>query len=244
MNSTQNEARIAASNNADLCAAIMTANGKRFERDQLAFLCLDDPLPYYPKMVSLDPNATAELEARIRDPHGKYHRVDSVKDSFASMDTSALGLMVLFKASWIWCEAERRDIPPGWVRIDNAADLSDWHSAWSGDNSSADQVIFPAACLNDPSLAFLARRNGTIVEAGCVANLSENAVGLSNVFSVHSSQQQLFDEALSAVSAFGGGRPVVGYEQGDSLAAALSVSFRDVGPLRVLLRRSSGNFGE
>lgn len=238
MNSTQSEALIAASNNADLCAAIMTANGKRFERDQLAFLCLDDPLPYYPKMVSLDPNATAELEARIRDTHKMGQRVDSVKDSFSSMDAGALGLTVLFEASWIWCEAERQDMPRDWVRINNAADLSHWHTAWRGDGSPADQVIFPPACLNDPDLAFLARRNGTTVEAGCLANLSENAVGLSNVFSVHASQQPSFEEALSAASAFGNGRPVVGYEEGDSLAAALSIGFRKVGPLRVLLRQS------
>lgn len=238
MSSTQNEARIAASNNADLCAAILNANGKRFERDKVAFLCLDDPLPYYPKMVSLDPTATAELEARIRNKHEMGQIVDSVKDSFSGMDADALGLMVLFEASWIWCDAERQNMPADWVRIDNAADLSDWHTAWSGDSSPADQMIFPSACLNDPNLAFLARRKGTTVEAGCVANLSENAVGLSNVFSVHPNQQRLFEEALPAVSAFGNGRPVVGYEQGDSLAAALSIGFREVGPLRVLLRQS------
>lgn len=237
MKSTQNEARIAASNNADFCAAIMTANGKRFERDQLAFVCLDDPLPYYPKMVSLDPNATAELQARILDTHEVRQPVDSVKDSFARMNAEALGMTVLFEASWIWCEAGRQDRPSDWVRINNAADLSDWHTAWSGNGSPADQVIFPPACLNDPGLAFLARRNGTTVEAGCIANLSENAVGLSNIFSVRSSQQQLFQEALSAVSAFGDGRPVVGYELGDRLAAALSSGFRDVGPLRVLVRQ-------
>jgi hypothetical protein len=236
MNGTQNEARIAANNNADLCAAIMTANGKRFERDQLSFLCLDDPLPYYPKLISLDPNATAELQARILNTHDARQRVDSVKDSFSRMNADVLGLTVLFEASWIWCEAVRQGMPSDWVRINNAADLSDWHKAWSGDDSPADQVIFPPACLNDLSLAFLARRKGTTVEAGCVANLSANAVGLSNIFSVRLSQQQLFEEALSAVSAFGKGRPVVGYEQGDSLATALSIGFRDVGPLRVLLR--------
>jgi hypothetical protein len=237
MNSAQNEARIAANNNADLCAAIMIANGKRFERDQLALLCLDDPLPYYPQMVSLDPNATAELQARILDTHEGRPRVDSVKDSFSRMNADALGLTVLFEASWIWCRPVQQGMPCDWVRINDAADLSDWHAAWSGDGSPTDQVIFPPACLNDPSLAFLARRKGTTVEAGCVANLSENAVGLSNIFSVRSSQRQLFEEALSAVSAIGEGRPVVGYEHGDSLATALSIGFRDVGPLRVLLRQ-------
>lgn len=237
MNNTQNKARIAAGNNADLCAAIMNANDKRCQRDQLAFLCMDDPLPYYPKMVSLDPNATAELEARILETHKMGQRVDSVKDSFSCIDADALGFKVLFEASWIWFDAERQVMPTDWVRINSAADLSDWHSAWN-EGSPADQVIFPPACLNDPSLAFLARRKGTIIEAGCIANLSENAVGLSNVFSVYPDQQQLFEEASSAVSAFGDGRPVVGYEQDDSLAAALSIGFREVGPLRVLLRKS------
>jgi hypothetical protein len=48
MHSTQNKAQLAANNNADLCAAIMAANEVRTERDDIAFLCIDDPLPILP----------------------------------------------------------------------------------------------------------------------------------------------------------------------------------------------------
>ena len=71
--------------------------------------------------------------------------MDSIKDSFSRIDPGALGLMVLFEVSWIWCEAEQQDMPPTWVRINNGADLSDWHTAWTAwkdDGSAADQVFF------------------------------------------------------------------------------------------------------
>lgn len=230
MTSAQNEARIAASNNADLCASIMAASGARFERDERAFLCLDDPLPYYPKVVTLDPNTTDKLNTVT-------NGVDSVKDSFSCLDANILGLKVAFEASWIWCETKRQDMPAHWVRIESVNDLADWHAVWRGNGLPTDQVIFAPACLDDPNLVFLARRLGTTIEAGCIANLSKDAVGLSNVFSVIPKHRQLYEEALAAVSTVGDGRPVVGYEQGEDLEAARLAGFREVGRLRVLIRK-------
>ena len=229
MQETQNKARVAAHNNANLCAAIMAANGIRTERDEIAYRCIDKPLPYYPKLVTLAPVATDELNARCKG-------VSGIKDSFSCLDVDALGLRVAFNASWIWCDAQQRDMPDKWVRIEHAEVLLDWHRAWRGDDAPTELEIFPFACLENPELAFFARLSSTQVEAGCVANLSNEAIGISNVFSSISNDKQLYEEALAAVGTVDNERPVVGYEHGADLDAACRAGFEPIGPLRVLIR--------
>jgi len=221
-------ARIAASNNADLCSAIMVANGLRTERDNLAYFCIDMPLPYYPKIVTLEPTATSELDARISGHSG-------IKDSFSCLDEAALGLRVAFEASWIWSCAQTQQQPTQWVRIDTPNGLLRWHTAWNG-NNDLDQVIFPPQCLNDPKLFFLARISGTKIEAGCLANLSTDVIGMSNVFTTQENDEGLYSDALAAVSSVGDGLPVAGYEQGNDLECACAAGFQVVGPLRILVR--------
>ncbi|MEP4194454.1 MAG: hypothetical protein ABJL99_02345 [Aliishimia sp.] len=229
MLSTQNQAQIAANNNADLCAAIMAANGLRTERNENAYICIDDPLPYYPKMITLNPIATDELNERAKGLSG-------VKDSFSCLDVDLVGMQVAFDATWIWSETKQQTMPAKWRRIENAHDLAKWHKAWGGDGSQTDTEIFTPECLKDPNLAFFARLSGMTMEAGCIANLSEAVVGMSNVFSAISNDQSLFGDALSAVSTVGIGRPVVGYERGADLEAATSVGFQPIGSLRLLIR--------
>ncbi|WP_299968783.1 hypothetical protein [uncultured Roseobacter sp.] len=229
MQDAHDTAQVAAGNNADLCAAIMTAHGLRFERDASAFLCLDAPPPYYPNMITLDPAIPLAYQRKAME-------VASVKDSFSSLDGAALGLQLLFEASWIWSEPKAHTMPAGWHRISTTAELSAWHSAWRGDGAASTPVIFPPACLNNPDLAFLARASGTRIQAGCIANLSEDAVGLSNVFSGAPDDGRLYPEALAAASTVGQGRPVAGYECGEDLDAARVAGFRDIGHLRVWIR--------
>lgn len=135
MPSIRAKARLAASNNADLCAAIMAANGLRTERDSLAYFCIDMPLPYYPKIVTHEPTAASELDARISGHSG-------IKDSFSCLDVTALGLRVAFEASWIWSGTESQKLPNQWGRIDSPNGLLQWHTAWNG-NNELDQMIFP-----------------------------------------------------------------------------------------------------
>ena len=206
----------------------MAANGLRTERDNLAYCCIDMPLPFYPKIVTLEPTATSELNARISGHSG-------IKDSFSCLDEIALGLRVAFDASWIWSGAQSQELSTQWVRIDSPNSLLRWHIAWNG-NNELDQVIFPPQCLNDPNLVFLARISGTNIEAGCLANLSTDVIGMSNVFTTKESDESLYSDALTAVSSVGEGLPVVGYEKGDDLNCACTAGFQVVGPLRILVR--------
>jgi hypothetical protein len=158
-----------------------------------------------------------------------------IKDSFLSLDADALGLKVAFDASWIWSGAQSQKLPNHWIRMDSPNGLLRWHKAWNNHNE-LDNLIFPPHCLNDPNLFFLARISGTNIEAGCLANLSTDVVGISNVFSTQANDSRLFSEAIAAVSSVGGGLPVAGYEQGDDLDCACAAGSEVVGPLRILVR--------
>lgn len=236
MENATDAARLAAHNNADLYAAILTAHGLPFQRDEAAFVCLDDPPPYYSHITTLDPDAAAAQTAFVHQLRAEGRVVRGVKDGFAMLDPDALGLRVLFDASWTWRAGRAEDMPPGWTRIGTTGDLALWHDAWRV-GCPTDHVVFPPACLDDPALAFLARRGADGIEAGCLANLSGTVVGLSNVFVAHG-VPPAYPEAARAASAFGEGRPVVGYESGPALGHARAAGFEETGPLRVLVREA------
>ncbi len=95
---------------------------------------------------------------------------------------------------------------------------------------------FPAGLLDEPSVAFLAALVDGGVVAGAVLNAAVQVVGLSNLFTVPGTAT----ESLPAVVALAGdlfpGHPIVGYETGAALAAAVGSGFRAVGPLRVWVK--------
>lgn len=238
MSKLTHEIELAANNNADLCATILTAHGLRFERDASTFYSVDPPPPYYPQLIALTPNTSGQQDAAIGNLQKADRPLSSIKDSFADLDPAALGMRVLFGASWIWRDGGQESMPEQWRKVGNAAELNAWHEAWCEAGSPTDQVIFPASALDDPNLVFLARGSGSpadsTVEAGCIVNLSDHVTGLSNVFAKTPSDAT-FAQAAQAATAVRPGVPVVGYEADDQLAWAQSAGFRTLGGLRILV---------
>ncbi|MBV6651615.1 MAG: hypothetical protein KI789_17975, partial [Hoeflea sp.] len=74
--------------------------------------------------------------------------------------------------------------------------------------------------------------------AGCIASLSDDCVGISNVFSV-SNSSEVFAQATAAVSGLAPDSPIVGYESGDDLNHARDAGFSPVGDLRILVARKA-----
>jgi hypothetical protein len=68
-----------------------------------------------------------------------------------------------------------------------------------------------------------------------VARLGSGVVELSNVFSVAGHELD-WEELTHAVQARFPGRPMVGFEHGDALGAAIGAGFVPVGELRVWAR--------
>ena len=234
-------AKLCAANNADLYQSVFRAHGIGNQRNAAMWWSEEPAPPYYSNLTTLDPDAHAVQTESVAGLKSTLGRSFSVKDGFCRLDLEASGFRQLFTATWIWAEAEqiasrsRNRMPGGWRRIDDAAMLEAWETAWVAGGSPTDIRVFPDAILDDPEIVILGRAAAAGFDAGCIANLSQGTVGLSNVFSTAGPAPAVFEEAALAVSAVVPGRPLVGYESDEALGAAVAAGFQPVGDLRIWL---------
>lgn len=184
----------------------------------------------YPDAVTLSAGATVQdvLPWIDTDSSGC-----SVKDSFASLDLTASGFEVLFDASWIHRPPDRPPAASPWTPVRTPDALVAWETAWSGDEPAG--LFRPELLADEAVLVAGAYEDGRIV-GGAVLNGSASVVGVSNLFAADDDLDRAWGSALSSAAEYFPGLPVVGYEHGDALAAAVRNGFRDVGALRVWLR--------
>ncbi|MBR8642376.1 hypothetical protein KEF29_31235 [Streptomyces tuirus] len=196
--------------------------------------------PYYPDAVTLEPGADRDALVTLVDTASPGA---SVKDSFADLDLTETGFRVLFEAQWIHrpagAAAPRTAPEPAglvWDVVGDPDTLRDWALAW--DDGSGDAGLFRAGLLADPETFVISGRSaGGSVVAGAVATRSEQVVGVSNVFARDGlGPDAAWPTVLHALDRLFPTLPVVGYEHGDDLTAAVRLGFEPVGPLRVWLR--------
>ncbi|MGW2487566.1 hypothetical protein ACWCV9_10135 [Streptomyces sp. NPDC001606] len=223
----------AARNNAEWCAAMSRSHGLAGEFGPQAWTAPARTPLYYPDAVTLVPGA---------DPAALAARIDttapgaSVKDSFADLDLSGAGFDVLFEAQWIHRPAGAPAAAPDltWTVADDPDTLRAWALAW--DDGDGDADLFRPELLDDPATFVLAGRSPDgRVAAGAVASRSDRVVGISNVFAADGGPDAAWPGVLETVHRLFPALPLVGYEHGENLAAALRHGFEPVGPLRVWL---------
>ncbi|WP_144409446.1 hypothetical protein [Martelella endophytica] len=215
---------MAAGNNADLYEAVFAAHGLRYERQPYAFIAIDPPPPFYAHLTVLRPGHADAVRERTEQLRQRFDDPIGVKDSFCELDATEES--VLFSAAWLW-RKKAATMPGGWKRIETEEALGTWETAWRG--APSDERQFPETMLNDAAIGFFGSwRDGRIV-AGCIANISGDCVGLSNVF-----PDEAFADAAGCAAAFAPTLPVVGYERGAALDKATASGFEIVGRLRVL----------
>jgi hypothetical protein len=184
------------------------------------------PPPLHSDAVVVEPPVTAgQVLGRLE---GREH--GGVKDSFATMDLTTAGMDLLFAATWIHRPAgEPRPGPAGWSVVTSAAALAEW----TGQHDTAEVLLPPL--LRRAHFRILAERVAGRLVAGAIARLGSGIVDVSNVYAVPG---HAVDWAVLAdvIAAHFPGRPLVGYERGDALAAALDGGFAPVGDLRVWVR--------
>jgi len=227
-------------NNAAWCDAVCSAHGCPGELSDSHWRTSAPAPPNYPNLVTLDP-ALAPAMAGVRElvrnrPSASW----AVKDSFAVLPLEQLGFRLLFGAEWIVRRAPpvapRRRSPGGrWFRVRSESALSAWESAW-GESAGRARIFLPAL-LARSEIAFLAALDsGGLITAGVVANRTENAVGLSNLFVRGEEGRSLRAECIEAVADELPRLPLVGYEAGPDLAEAHALGFSSLGPLRVWIQ--------
>nr|WP_237773140.1 hypothetical protein [Streptomyces luteocolor] len=219
-------------NNAEWCDAVCRSHGVPGAVEGSVWSSPRRTPPLYPDAVTLAPEATAEdVLARIdvTSPGA------SVKDSFATLDLSGAGFEVLFEARWIHRPGGEPAAPaPRWEPLTGADALPAWEAAWAGDDTDDERLFLPR--LLDDGAVFLAGTEAGRITAGAVAHSAAGAVGVSNLFAADDDLDTAWRSCLAATARLWPELPVVGYEGGDDLAAALRQGFAPVGPLRVWLR--------
>lgn len=224
----------AARNNAEWCAVMSRSHGVRGEFGRQAWTAPARTPPYYPDAVTLAPGADA---AELLDRIDTEARGASVKDSFADLDLTRAGFRVLLDAHWIHRPASAPvTVPePAWDVVRTPQALRAWQLARAG--AADDAALFRPELLDDPATFVLAGRSaeGRVV-AGAVASRSERVAGISNVFASAGGAAAAWPGVLHTVERLFPDLPVVGYEHGEDLDAALRHGFEPIGPLRIWLR--------
>jgi hypothetical protein len=225
--------RAAARNNAEWCAAMCRSHGLTSEFGPQAWAAPARTPLYYPDAVTLAPGVDPAVLAARLDTAAPGA---SVKDSFADLDLTDAGFHVLFEAQWI----HRPASPPAtasdlvWDVARSPDTLRTWALAWDDGEGNAD--LFRPELLDDPATFVLAGRSGDgRVVAGAVASRSDEVIGISNVFALDGGPDAAWRVVLDAVHSLFPTLPVVGYEHGDALEAAVRHGFEPVGPLRIWL---------
>ena len=233
----------AARNNAIWCDTICRAHGVAGEFDAAVWFNRNPVPRFYPNVVTLvEQRHIATQFAQIQDLAASFPGHWAVKDSFAELDLSALAFELLFEANWIWRAPSARlpnthDQEVQWVRLQGAAQLAQWESAWSGNpighSATPQPRLFLPALLADPDVAFIAAYQGNEMIAGAIANRTDTVVGLSNLFTPPADHVAFWAGCVATAQATFPGLPLVGYESGADLVRAEAVGFEKLQSLRV-----------
>jgi len=224
--SANSRAILAARNNADWYCMMFDIHGLRYNRSEIAFLATDPPPRYHSWMTTVDSAAQGDLLQLIE--QNAYRPSFVVKDSFHCLDLSSVDFVELFSAEWIFAETIQVVDTTGWIQISSINELLLWEKAWKL-SSPSDQRQFPNAILNRSDVVIWGRSESNGFNAGVVANVSKDCVGLSNCFG-----HEAFPAAATLCEKLSHGElPIVGYERGDDLSAALGIGFSSSGKLRV-----------
>ena len=234
----------AARNNAEWCDFVCRSHGVPGEFYDSIWINRHITPPFYPNAVTLSSSLATRPYEIIRELielgiSGEW----ALKDSFDALDLASSGFHELIRGEWIhWPTSEIPEIRiPGisWQKIKEVADLRTWENAWRS-NSQDDSRIFVPRLLEEERIAFMAAFHGNTIIAGCVANRSEDCVGISNIFLPDEKVSEFRAGAVAEVLRWAAGLPLVGWESGNDLIAMRLLGFESVGPLKVWLKRANG----
>lgn len=240
---------LAARNNALWCDVVCRTHGLAGVLDDLAWTCPSRTPPYYPDAVTLSPDvAEHDLLARIAPGDGA-----SVKDSWSRLDLAVENFARLVVGEWLWWDApeavtaERRPDRGAatgtstdtttdgrtWRRVGSRDEAAAWSRAWASADP-ADAGILRPELITVPGVHLLAAGTaGDDFAAGCIVNVTGPVAGVSNLFSTDGDDTQTWRAATTAAREVVGPLPLVGWEAGDGVDAAVAAGAAPLGPLTV-----------
>jgi hypothetical protein len=218
---------IAVLNNIVWCGMVCDAHGIAQTSNGLVCGLLSKAPPFYPEIITSSRYVTIEEVKNIIENGEVY----STKDSYANLDLLPIGFKILFEAEWIYHAPVTDEMPihTPWHVITTEKDLEKWTFS-----NGLENVIKPDLLKQESVKIIMCEKNGAIF--GFIANLSANAVGISNVLSIDNENDSLWQDIAKIVSFEFPRLPMVGYEQNDDLTAALLSGWTSIGPLRVWVK--------
>lgn len=235
---------LAARINALWCDAVCRTYGLRTAVDELAWSVPTRTPPYYPDAVTLSPDLDEyDLMGRIDGSDGA-----SVKDSWSALDLTPDDFARLVVGQWLWHDGSKpiadRSDSLVWHPVTSPAGMASWTAAWSHEPDAVS--ILHADLLKEPGVHVLAASStdqpeGSVV-AGCIVNVTDGVAGLGNLFSRSSAfadpgdAGSVWASAVTAARKVVGGMPIVGWEAGANIEAAVSAGCETLGPVTVWVR--------
>jgi hypothetical protein len=243
---TPDRISLAARNNALWCDAVARSHGVDGTFDDEAWTAPTRTPPYYPDAVTLSPEAEEyAVLARVDDSDGC-----SIKDSWARLDLSLEDFARLVVGEWVWLDPATPLPDLGgagartWQRVTTADELTAWVHAWSSDPEAA--AILRPSLLGEPGVHVLAAqaadgpdgpdRSDRPIVAGAIVHVTGEVAGLGNIFARDGDEHRAWREAAAAAREVAGGIPLVGWEAGASVDAAVAAGCERLGPLTVWLK--------
>lgn len=218
----------AIANNVQWCDLVCRAHDVPTTTRGGVWLATEKPPELYPDAITTQPGTTAATVAGLL----KGRPGSAVKDSWADMELSEEGFVELFSARWISHEpAQSNAFGLEWSVLDRGGEFGEW------EKSAGLRGLLTPELLSEPQVRILsARREGTTI-GGAIMNRTPSAVGVSNVFSsTDADRAAIWDDIPAAAGRFFPRYPLVGYEHGADLGAALAAGFAEIGSLRIWLR--------
>jgi hypothetical protein len=155
----------------------------------------------------------------------------SVKDSFAELDLASRGFEQLLDARWIYrAPAVGAQRATGWTAVSTGEEFAQWLQA----GGLVD--VLPESLLRERSVRVLQRKRANDLSAGAVLNRTGSVVGLSNVFTLNGPLDEVWADLVVLAAQEFPSCPIVGYERGEDLDAAIRTGFNDLAGLRVWLQ--------
>ena len=156
----------------------------------------------------------------------------SIKDSWSRLDLTTEDFARLLVGEWLWLDTP----DPGtdgrvWRRID-AREFTAWTGAWARDPEDA--AILRPGLLDEPGVHVLAATDDEDrFAAGAIVNVTAPVAGVSNTFSRDADDTRTWRGVTRAVHELVGAMPIVGWEAGEGVGAAVDAGGERLGPLTV-----------
>lgn len=220
--------RSAVRNNAEWCELVARSHGVSGKLLEKAWRTTGTMPPFYPNVVSIEAGMQRDEVSRLAE---NLPLNCGWKDSYADLDLTEFDFTVRFEANWYMHAggALGAAIIDTIDTVTTAGELEEWIAAW-GDTPPEKAIFLPA--LMGPKVRFIFRRSAGQIDAGLIANVSRDAIGITNAFGHPDGIAQCMRDTLGRAE----GMPLVGYGSDDDLRMLEDLGFKGLGKLKIWVR--------